>query len=926
MGGGDDAEGGALVAKAAVESHIAAVVREESTRLHPAPASPASPDAGAKKKLGTIKGVFVPTMQNILGVILFLRVPFIVGQAGILEGLAIVWLSCATTLLTSISMSAIATNGVPRGGGCYTMIKNALGAQFGGVTGTLLFLSNTFGVAMYVLGCVEVLKDCFPAVFEGVNDRLLGVAVLASLSLIVFVGVEYIARFAVVFLAGVVLSVLSIWAGVVTAAAGQDKPNQGVVGFSGAACGPTGRYTRALGISWDLCGNQIFNPTSMCAYATAGTSSRARALLPAVTDPLAGRTSAATSRTPGSIPPGTLAAVVATIAIFTVQVVLVAGGSCRRRAVDDPFIVSSIAWPSDKLVCVGVLLSTLGAGLQSLAGAPRLLAAIGRDGLIPPLARAPRRPRAAALALCACLSCCCVMLGSLDAVAPFITLWFLTCYAIINLACAYLGYERIPSFRPTYRRYDWRLSLLGVAVCGFMMFFIAPLFALGALAVAAALYKYIETQPGAGAGDVGDDGDAVEFELAPLTPGGADARDPTDSQRRARRPPRASRTGAAASASSARGTRCSRAPAYGRAARRALEAGDIQFKYWRPFVLFLCKLDPVGDVSYVPQAGMINMIAQLMRRGKGLALVNGVVPAQRIDADVVACAQRARNLRATLRERGVEGFADAVVAASASGCSSRPRASPLWPNTVAVGWPDRRREGAGFDAGGFASIVDDAHAVGKTVLVCSGAVDYPDGRDGARVLDGGTIDVWWVFDLFPAGGLLLLLPFLLKKDRVWARCKMRLIVVSPRGADEARLEAAVRAMLSAGGIADAVLLEVDAKDAPRYAPGLDAQHSCRAKAPDVRDSITKYVGDAALGAADVRVDDGDGGAPAAAPSKLTGLIAAHSGGAELVVISLPKRRANATAAAWMDSVDTMIRGLRRHPRQESGQEKVQFFQ
>ena len=370
MGGGDDAEGGALVAKAAVESHIAAVVREESTRLHPAPASPASPDAGAKKKLGTIKGVFVPTMQNILGVILFLRVPFIVGQAGILEGLAIVWLSCATTLLTSISMSAIATNGVPRGGGCYTMIKNALGAQFGGVTGTLLFLSNTFGVAMYVLGCVEVLKDCFPAVFEGVNDRLLGVAVLASLSLIVFVGVEYIARFAVVFLAGVVLSVLSIWAGVITAAAGADKPNQGVVGFSGARVRSNfgSRYTRALGIHWDF---------KQCLAL----------FFPAVTDPLAGSNLSGDLADPqGSIPPGTLAAVVATIAIFTVQVVLVAGGSCRRRSlVDDPFIVSSIAWPSDKLVCVGVLLSTLGAGLQSLAGAPRLLAAIGRDGLIPPL-------------------------------------------------------------------------------------------------------------------------------------------------------------------------------------------------------------------------------------------------------------------------------------------------------------------------------------------------------------------------------------------------------------------------------------------------------------------------------------------------------------------------------------------------------------
>ncbi|KAH8056724.1 potassium:chloride symporter [Aureococcus anophagefferens] len=604
MGGGDDAEGGALVAKAAVESHIAAVVREESTRLHPAPASPASPDAGAKKKLGTIKGVFVPTMQNILGVILFLRVPFIVGQAGILEGLAIVWLSCATTLLTSISMSAIATNGVPRGGGCYTMIKNALGAQ-------------------YVLGCVEVLKDCFPAVFEGVNDRLLGVAVLASLSLIVFVGVEYIARFAVVFLAGVVLSVLSIWAGVVTAAAGQDKPNQGVVGFSGARVRSNSgsRYTRALGISWDLCGNQIFNPTSI-SLVDFHTGWDFKQCLALFFPPSRTRSRVEPQRRPrgpqGSIPPGTLAAVVATIAIFTVQVVLVAGGSCRRRAlVDDPFIVSSIAWPSDKLVCVGVLLSTLGAGLQSLAGAPRLLAAIGRDGLILPPRRRQRRrlePRLA-LALCACLSCCCVMLGSLDAVAPFITLWFLTCYAIINLACAYLGYERIPSFRPTYRRYDWRLSLLGVAVCGFMMFFIAPLFALGALAVAAALYKYIETQPRR-RGRVSDDGDAVEFELAPLTPGGADARDPTDSQR--------------ARAASAEG------------------------------------------------AGMINMIAQLMRRGKGLALVNGVVPAPRIDADVVACAQRAPHLRATLRERGVEGFADVVVAASVvEGQRRRPAAAKI---------------------------------------------------------------------------------------------------------------------------------------------------------------------------------------------------------------------------------------------------------
>ena len=99
----------------------------------------------------------------------------------------------------------------------------------------------------------------------------------------------------------------------------------------------------------------------------------------------------------------------------------------------------------------------------------------------------------------------------------------------------------------------------------------------------------------------------------------------------------------------------------------ALEEGDLQFKYWRPFVLFLCKLDAEGE-SYVVQAGMINMIAQLMKRGKGLALVNGVVPAPQITDDLVAKARRARrNLRSTLRDRGVEGFADVVLAPTRAG-------------------------------------------------------------------------------------------------------------------------------------------------------------------------------------------------------------------------------------------------------------------
>jgi solute carrier family 12 (potassium/chloride transporter), member 4/6 len=100
---------------------------------------------GSGVKLGTMMGVFVPTLQNILGIILFLRLPWIAGQAGIIQALAIVLLGCSASFLTALSMSAIATNGVPKGGGAFSVIKESIGPEFGGTVGCLLFLSNTFG-------------------------------------------------------------------------------------------------------------------------------------------------------------------------------------------------------------------------------------------------------------------------------------------------------------------------------------------------------------------------------------------------------------------------------------------------------------------------------------------------------------------------------------------------------------------------------------------------------------------------------------------------------------------------------------------------------------------------------------------------------------------------------------------------------------
>ena len=83
-------------------------------------------------KLGWIKGVYVKCLLNIWGVMLFLRLSWVVGQAGLFEALAIITLANIVTLITSISMSAVSTNGKIKGGGIYYMLSRSLGKCFYG--------------------------------------------------------------------------------------------------------------------------------------------------------------------------------------------------------------------------------------------------------------------------------------------------------------------------------------------------------------------------------------------------------------------------------------------------------------------------------------------------------------------------------------------------------------------------------------------------------------------------------------------------------------------------------------------------------------------------------------------------------------------------------------------------------------------------
>lgn len=66
-------------------------------------------------------------------------------------------ISYAIDLVTTMSLSAIATNGTVRGGGAYYLISRSLGPEFGGSIGIVFYLGHVLNTGMNAVGLV----DCF---------------------------------------------------------------------------------------------------------------------------------------------------------------------------------------------------------------------------------------------------------------------------------------------------------------------------------------------------------------------------------------------------------------------------------------------------------------------------------------------------------------------------------------------------------------------------------------------------------------------------------------------------------------------------------------------------------------------------------------------------------------------------------------------
>ncbi|PRQ29623.1 putative amino acid permease/ SLC12A domain-containing protein [Rosa chinensis] len=174
---------------------------------------------------------------------------------------------------------------------------------------------------------------------------------------------------------------------------------------------------------------------------------------------------------------------------------------------------ATISWPFPAFIYVGIILSTLGAALQSLTGAPRLLAAIANDDFLPVLnyfkVADGSEPHFASNAF---LCIACVIIGNLDLITPTITMFFLLCYAGVNLSCFLLDLLDAPSWRPRWKFHHWSLSLLGASLCIVIMFLISWAFTIVSLALASLIYYYVSIK--GKAGDWGDGFKSAYFQLA----------------------------------------------------------------------------------------------------------------------------------------------------------------------------------------------------------------------------------------------------------------------------------------------------------------------------------------------------------------------------------------------------------------------------
>lgn len=461
-------------------------------------------------KFGWVKGVLFGCLLNIWGVMLYLRLSWVVGQAGIGLASVIVLLSAVVTTLTTLSMSAVCTNGEVKGGGAYYLISRSLGPEFGGSIGVIFSVASAVATAMYVVGFSETMRDILrnndALIVDESNDiRIIGVVTIVILLGVTMVGLQWVVRTQIVLLIILVISILNVIIGTFIGPQSEESRANGFVGYKKDI------FETNLGPGFK--GESFFSVFAV--------------FFPAATGILAGvNISGDLKDVHKAVPKGTLLAILISTLVYVMlawfvgacverealglvhdavnatneTLVSCATQECQHGLLNDFQVMEAISgW--GPIVTAGIFASTLSSALASLVGAPKTFQAVCKDHLFPYVeffgvgygpGEEPRRGYLLAFVIAVAF----ILIGDLNVIAPIISNFFLIVYALINYAVFAASLGRSPGWRPSFKYYNMWVSLLGALLCIAMMFLINWWAALLTIVIVVILYKYVDfTKP-----------------------------------------------------------------------------------------------------------------------------------------------------------------------------------------------------------------------------------------------------------------------------------------------------------------------------------------------------------------------------------------------------------------------------------------------
>lgn len=398
------------------------------------------------KKFGTFGGVYTPSVLTILGVIMYMRLGWVVGEAGLYAALAIIILSHVISITTGLSISSIATDKKIKSGGIYYLLSRSLGFPMGGAIGITLFVGTALSIALYIIGFsesflgIQAISD-FLGLQQDINSyRILGTGILLLLVILAFISTSLAIKSQFFILGAIALSIISIIIGVFT-------PSD---------------YS-ATAISTSAFPEHVPLITVFAIF------------FPAVTGFTAGVAMSGDLKDPKSaIPKGTLWSIATGLVVYIGLAILFAALIDRNLLVNDKNFLLKIAW-SAPLVIAGIWGATLSSALGGILGGPRIIQAVAIDKIVPKfLAKGTgesNEPRNA-LIFTFFLAEAGILIGELDAIAEIVSMFYIAAYGFINLAFALESWAST-DFRPTFKISKW-IGIIGFIASFGVMFQLNP--------------------------------------------------------------------------------------------------------------------------------------------------------------------------------------------------------------------------------------------------------------------------------------------------------------------------------------------------------------------------------------------------------------------------------------------------------------------